>query len=134
MLPRPAGVIKKLSKPKRAAPEVPCASTPGPHDFATCMDDWRDQQRRSLGERLPGSLDCLEEVMEGGLDVSTHSGTGAAEMACATVAPGRVRCHVACDINPTCRKVLLQHSLESSAEHVSEDLCKRPPSHIVEEL
>jgi len=97
------------------------------------MDDWRDQQRRSLSERVPGSLDCLEEVMERGLDVITHhSDAGAAEMACATVAPGWVRCHGACDINPTCRNVLLQHSLESSDEHLSEDLCKRPPSHIVE--
>ena len=111
------------------------ASTPGPRDFASAMDDWAQEQRKALAGSVPGSMTCLREVRERGIDVTTHySGTGAAEMACAALAPGRVTFHGACDFNPMCRNVLLHHAPESAAEHVTQDLCQRPPPHVVEEL
>ena len=108
---------------------------PGPHDYATAMDDWAPEQRRALAEDVPGSMVQLQEVIGRGIDVTTHySGTGAAEMACAAIAPGQVKFHGACDFNPTCRKVLIHHGAESAAEHVTTDLCERPPPHILEQL
>ena len=108
---------------------------PGPYDYATAMDDWAPEQRRALAEEVPGSMVHLQEVIGRGIDVTTHySGTGAAEMACAAIAPGQVKFHGACDFNPTCRKVLIHHGAESAAEHVTTDLCERPPPHILEEL
>ena len=107
---------------------------PGPHDYATAMDDWAPEQRRALAEEVPGSMVHLQEVIGRGIDVTTHySGTGVAEMACAAITPGQVKFHGACDFNPTCRKVLVHHGAESAAEHVTTDLCDRPPPHILEE-
>ena len=134
---RPASVINQRLKPKAVLKHRVVAGEvrPGPRDFKAAMDDWAHEQRRALADDVPGSMECLDEVMERGIDVTTHySGTGAAEIACAAVASGRVRFHGACDFNPTCRNVLLHHSSESAAEHVTQDLCKRPPPHIVEEL
>ena len=108
---------------------------PGPHDYATAMDDWAPEQRRALAEDVPGSMVQLQEVIGRGIDVTTHySGIGAAEMACAAIAPGQVKFHGACDFNPTCRKVLIHHGAESAAEHVTTDLCERLPPHLLEEL
>ena len=79
---------------------------PGPYDYATAMDDWAPEQRRALAEEVPGSMVHLQEVIGRGIDVTTHySGTGAAEMACAAIAPGQVKFHGAGDFNPTCREV-----------------------------
>ena len=127
VLRRPATVINNISKAQ-------CVK-PGPHDFHTAMEDWVDVQRQALRERIPGSLARLDAVHRRGLVVTTHySGTGAAEMAVQRVAPGRVRFHSACDINPICREVLLNHSPECAAEHVMLDICARPPRHVVDEL
>ena len=64
-----------------------------------------------------------------------YSGTGAAEMAFAKIAPGRVKFHSACDLDPICREVLRpNHPMECAAEHVSKDLCQRPPPRIVDAL
>ena len=130
VLRRPARVSNK-PKTRVVTGEV----RPGPRDFQAAMDDWVHEQRQALADNVPGSMECLDEVMERGIDVTTHySGTGAAEIACAAVASRRVRFHGACDLNPTCRMVLLHHSPDSAAEHVTKDLCARPPPHIVEEL
>ena len=99
------------------------------------MEDWADAQRAAWRERVPGSLARLDAVHRRGLVVTTHdSGTGAAEMAVQRVVPGRARFHGACDINPICRDVLLNHPPECAAEHVMLDICARPPQHVVDEL
>lgn len=122
-----AGLLKHVLKPK--------FMKPGPRDLDAAMSDWKDVQREALRERVPGSLDCLDAVLRRGLVVTTHySGTGAAEMALAQVAPGRVRFHAACDLDPRCREVLLHHPPDCAAEHVTEDLCAGPPKHVVDEM
>ena len=99
------------------------------------MEDWQMAQQRVLSAHVPGSLQCLEDVSNRGLVVTTHySGTGAGEMAMAKVFPGRVRFHSACDISPTCQHVLLNHGPECAAEHVTKDLLARPPQKIVDRL
>ena len=99
------------------------------------MDDWMEQQECALLDHVPGSIDRLQEVLDRGLDVTTHySGTGAAEIATEKVFRSRVRFHSACDISPTCQCVLLKHGPECAAEHVYKDLLDRPPRHIVDHL
>lgn len=89
----------------------------------------------ALGQHVSGSHENLKRVLDKGLVVTTHySGTGAAEMALAKIAPGRVKFHSACDLDPICQAVLLNHPMECAAEHVSKDLCQRPPPHIVDAL
>ena len=83
----------------------------------------------ALGQRVSGSHENLKRVLDKGIVVTTHySGTGAAEMALAKIAPGRVKFHSACDLDPICQEVLLTHPMECAAEHVSKDLCQRPPT------
>ena len=87
------------------------------------MNDWMYAQQQALLEHVPGSIDCLQEVLDRGLDVTTHySGTGAAEIATEKVFGSRVRFHSACDISPICQCVLLKHGPECAAEHVYKDL------------
>ena len=99
------------------------------------MEDWKDVQRDALSKHVPASMQCLQDVSRRGLDVTTHySGTSAAEIATGKVFPGRVHFHSACDISPTCQRVLLNHCPECAAEHVSTDLLARVPKNIVEKL
>ena len=83
----------------------------------------------ALGQHVPGSHENLKRVLDKGIVVTTHySGTGAAEMALAKIAPGRVTFHSACDLDPICREVLrLNHPMECAVEHVPKDLCPPPP-------
>ena len=107
----------------------------GPRNFHDAMHDWQTVQRKALSQHVPGSMDHLDAMRQRGVVVTTHySGTGAAEMATSQICPGNVRCHGACDFNPTCQKVLLNHGPECAADHVSTDLLARPPKHIVEKL
>ena len=89
----------------------------------------------ALGQHVSGSHEHLKRVLDKGIVVATHySGTGAAEMALAKIAPGRVKLHSACDLDPICRAVLLNHHMECAAEHAPKDLCQRPPPRIVDAL
>ena len=99
------------------------------------MEDWVMAQQKALAVKVPGSMQCLEDVSHRGLVVTTHySGTGAAEIATGKIFPGKARFHSACDINPTCQRVLLNHGPECAAEHVTTDLLARPPKVIVDRL
>ena len=83
MLRRPARVIQQAAKTKFLSP--------GPRDHDAAMNDWRDAQLVALGQRVSGSHENLKRVLDKGIVVTTHySGTGAAEMALAKIAPGRV--------------------------------------------
>ena len=111
VLRRPASVINKRLSPKAMLKDRVTTGEvrPVPHDLKAAMDDWAHTQRRALADNVLGSTECLDEVMERGIDVTTHySGTGAAEMS-----------------------VLLRHFADSAAEHVTQDLCTHPPPRIV---
>ena len=109
--------------------------SPGPLNFEESMQDWIAMQKKALAEHAPESQQCLESMETRGMVVTTHySGTGAAEQATETVLPGNVHFHGACDINPTCQRVLLSHDPECAAEHVFSDLLARPPKDIVDRL
>ena len=109
--------------------------SPGPLNFKDSMQDWIAVQKTALAEHVPESQECMESMEVRRMVVTTHySGTGAAEQATETVLPGNVHFHSACDVNPTCQRVLLSHDPECAAEHVSTDLLARPPKDIVDRL
>jgi len=136
---RPSVLLRPAASQLDGSPSVRttagAALTPGPRSLEESMRDWKDVQKEVLSKHVHGSLQCLEDMSSRGMVVTTHySGTGAAEMATAQVLPGRVRFHGACDVNPTCQHVLLNHDPECAAEHVTNDLLARPPPEIVDKL
>ena len=135
VLRRPAATTSMVKKPKAFVVRAGIASAPGPRNLHEAVHDWKPALDKVLPEHVPFGMQMLEDMSKRGVVVTTHySGTGAAEMATATILPGRVIFHGACDLNPTCQKVLLNHGPECTAEHVSADIMARCPKHIVDQL
>ncbi len=111
------------------------------------MNDWATVQCRLLADQVPGSVERLRRLFARGVDVTTHySGSGAAETAMSAIADcvdravrasmpggamppgyGGAAVHAACDINPWCQDILMNHPQDSRAMHCFGDICALVP-------
>ena len=107
---------------------------PGPSKSVEASQDWSGV--RSRWAHCPAATiwaGRLKRKLEVGLDLTSHySGTGAAEIAFATIAGDRMVSYAACDIGRICQDVLLHHPPAPAPLHVFKDLCERPTAEVME--